>query len=203
MEIIRLKTHSKAGKLRAKRRRGRPRIQGIVREPNGRRSRAKRPREAIDKLAIRMRAKHTGLSEKQARDPRAESYIGRLFMLGSESGGISEEQYNAAIRYLEINNDYKKALQSPAAYYDDLSTVADPERYEEFCKRAKRQYKEARAAIQEAQFDNRFDNLYAALQYIVLEDLELPHLVGTTRLVLNVLSRHFFLANKRHKILND
>ncbi|CAM1652698.1 hypothetical protein [Bartonella apihabitans] len=37
-----------------------------------------------------------------------------------------------------------------------------------------------------------------ALQYIVLEDLELPHLVGATRLVLNALNRHFFLANKGH-----
>ena len=198
VEIIRLKAGSKAGRLRAKRGRGRPKIEGILREPNGRRSRAKRPREAVDRLAILMRAKHTGLSEKQARDPRAATYIGRLFMAGPECGGLSEEQYNAGLRYLEIDNNYKKALQSPAAYYDGLSSVADPERYEEFCKRAKRQYKEARAAIQEAQFDNRFDNLYAALQYIVLEDLELPHLVGTTRLVLNALSRHFFLAKKCH-----
>lgn len=194
VEIIKLKARSKGEKLRAKRGRGRPRIEGLMREPNGRRSRAKRPREAIDKLAILMRAKHTGLSQQLAKDPRAATYIGRLFMIGPECGGISEDQYNAAIRYLEIDNNYKKALLSPAAYYDDRSSTADALRYEQFCLHAKKQYKDARDAIQEAQFDNRFDNLYAALQYIVLDDLELPHLVGTTRLVLNALSRHFFLA---------
>ncbi|WP_295735630.1 hypothetical protein [uncultured Bartonella sp.] len=198
VEIIRLKARSKAGKLRPKRGRGRPRIEGIAREPNGRRSRAKKPREAIDRLAILMRAKHTGLSEKQAKDPRASTYIGRLFLAGPECGGISEDQYNAALKFIEVDNNYKKALLSPAAYYDDFNSTPNPELYEAFCKRAKKQYLAAREAIQEAQFDNRIDNLYAALQYIVLEDLELPHLVGATRLVLNALNRHFFLANKGH-----
>ena len=198
VEIIRLKARSKAGKLRLKRGRGRPRIEGIMREPNGRRSRAKKPREAIDRLAILMRAKHTGLSEKQAKDPRASTYIGRLFLAGPECGGISEDQYNAALKFIEVDNNYKKALLSPAAYYDDFNSTPNPELYEAFCKRAKKQYLAAREAIQEAQFDNRIDNLYAALQYIVLEDLELPHLVGATRLVLNALNRHFFLANKGH-----
>ena len=187
---LKIKAGSKNGRLRA--RRGRPRLVGVPREPNGRPSRAKHPREAIDRLAILMRAKHTGLSEEQAEDPRASTYIGRLFMAGPECGGLSEEQYNAGLRYLEIDNNYKKALQSPAAYYANSGRRGDPNRFEEFCQRAKRQYCEARTAIQEAQFDCKTDNLYTALQYIVLEDIELPHLVGTTRLVLNALSRHFF-----------
>ncbi|WP_375616768.1 hypothetical protein [Bartonella sp. AP58NXGY] len=49
-----------AKKKHAKRRR--PRIKGCVREPNGRISRAKIPREPIDKLAIEIRAKRFGLT---------------------------------------------------------------------------------------------------------------------------------------------
>jgi len=46
--------------------------------------------------------------------------------------------------------------------------------------------------LQEAQFDNRAANLGAALQYLVIDDLELPHMIGTLRLALNALHRHFF-----------
>lgn len=198
-----MKIHPMAGISRAKRKRGRPRIEGILREPNGRRSRAKNPAEAIDKLAIIMRAKHTGLSEKEAEDPRSSTYIGRLFMLGTASGGITEDQYNAAIRYIEIDNNYKKALQSPGAYYANSIGKGDPKQFEEFCRRAKKQYQEVNAAIQEAQFDNREDNLYQALRYIVIENLEIPNLLGAARLVLNALSRHFLLEKKGQKILND
>ena len=181
---------------RGERRRGRPRLKGVLREPNGRPSRAKKPREAIDRLAIEMRAKHTGLSETDAKDPRASTYIGRLFIAGVDKGGISEDQYNAALKFIEVDNNYKKALLSPAAYYDDFNSTPNPELYEAFCKRAKKQYLAAREAIQEAQFDNRIDNLYAALQYIVLEDREMPHLVGALRLVLNALNKHFSNFNK-------
>ncbi|MHC5307528.1 hypothetical protein [Bartonella sp. LJL80] len=197
-ETIKTKARSKADKLRSKRSRGRPKLEGIEREPNGRRLRAKKPKEAIDKLAISMRAKHTGLSMQQAKDPRAATYIGRLFMMGVEGGGISEDQYNAAVKYLEIDNNFKKAQQSPGAYYDQHSSAEDPMLYEEFCIIAKQKYQAAKKAIQEAQFDNRYDNLYAALQYVVIEDLELPYLVGATRLLLNALERHFFLAKTCH-----
>ena len=178
-----------------KRRPGRPRLEGILREPNGRPSRAKKPREAVDRLAILMRAKHTGLSETDAKDPRASTYIGRLFIAGIDKGGISEDQYNAALKFIEVDNNYKKALLSPTAYYDEFNSTPNPERYEAFCKRAKKQYLAAREAIQEAQFDNKIDNLYAALQYIVLEDREMHHLVGAVRLVLNALNKHFARIN--------
>lgn len=193
-----IKAYSKANRLRIKRKRGRPKLEGILREPNGRRSRAKRMREPADELTITMRAKHTGLTLAEAKDPRAESYIGRLYMLGVEKGGISEDQYNAAIRFLEIDNNYKKVLLSPSAHYDQRNMANDPEAYRQFCIEAKKRYKAAREAIQEAQFDNNDENLLNALQYVVVENLELPHLVGATRMVLNALSRHFFLAKTCH-----
>ncbi|EJF92660.1 hypothetical protein [Bartonella tamiae] len=196
VEVIKKKARSKAEKLRLKR--GRPRLEGVEREPNGRKSRAKKPKEAADKLTIEMRAKHTGLTLQQAKDPRSVTYIGRLYMMGIQGSGISEDQYNAAIKYLEIDNNYKKALCSDGAYYDGYSPLLNDETQEEFCIKAKQQYRDTKKAIQEAQFDNKFDNLYAALQYVIIEDLELPHLVGTTRLLLNALARHFFLAKTCH-----
>jgi len=49
--------------------------------------------------------------------------------------------------------------------------------------------------VSEAQFEERSENLYAALQYVVVEDKELPHLLGATRIVLNALHRLFMQSN--------
>jgi len=47
-------------------------------------------------------------------------------------------------------------------------------------------------SLQQAQSAAPCENLSAALQYIVIEDRELPHMLGTLRLALNALARHFY-----------
>jgi len=194
-----MKARSKGQKRRS--RRGRPRIEGKLREPNGRISRAQNP---AARVALEARARHNGLNFSQALDPRAESYLGRLAMLG-RGEGLSHDQYVAAIKFVDIHNDYRKSLLSPGAYYEStgLGINADNmEEYSAWCNRVHRRYTAALKAVQEAQFDNGHENLYSALQYVIVDGLELPHLLGAARMVLNALHRHFQRQMSERKSLS-
>ncbi|MBB4077231.1 hypothetical protein GGR08_001559 [Bartonella fuyuanensis] len=68
--------------------RGRPRIKGCNREPNGRISRAKTPHESINKLAIEMRAKRFGLTIEEAKNPLSGLYWAALFARRNQSRPI-------------------------------------------------------------------------------------------------------------------
>ena len=170
--------------------RGRPKLEGKLREANGRVSRSKEPTQ---KLALEARAKAYKLTIEQAKDPRSRTYLGRLSLFGRQ-GGVSKDQYEAGEQFLEIRNDYRRSLLSPGAYYEATGVQLGQENMEEYTAwvlRARRRYSAALKAIQEAQFDNGHENLYAAIQYILIDDRELPHLLGATRMVLNALYRHF------------
>lgn len=177
---------------RARKLRGRPRKQGKLREPNGRVSRAKEP---IHKLATSIRAKAHNLTVEQASNPMSATFIGRMAMMG-RAGGLSQEQYDVALKFLEIRNDYRCSLLSPGAYYEKTGIRLDAENMEAYTTwvlRTRKRYNAALKAIQEAQFDNRHENLYAAIQYIIIDDRDLPNLLGATRMVLNALARHFLI----------
>lgn len=185
--------YSKAEKLKAKRGRGRPKKNVDRREPNGRAARTKDPR--ITALEARMRI--FGLTREQAMDQKAATNLGRLAMLG-RGDGISADQYEAALRYLDVRNDYNKSLLSPGAYYEANGSVdsSDPEQYAAWCERVKLAYDGAHKAIQEAQNQHRNENLWAALQYVIIKDKTMPHMLGAARLVCNALHRYFILDNK-------
>jgi len=173
-----------------KRRRGRPRLEGRLREPNGRISRAHNPPALA---ALQARAFHNGLSLEQARDPRAETYLGRLAIFG-RGDGLSRDQYEAGQQFLQLRNDYRRSLLSPGAYYEATGIRLQEDNmaeYEAWSARVKKRYARVLKAVQEAQIDNGQENLYAALQYVLIDGLELPYLLGAVRLVLNALHRHF------------
>ncbi|WP_078674241.1 hypothetical protein [Bartonella elizabethae] len=173
--------------MKANKKRGRPKITGQIREANGRISRAKEPREAIDKLAIEMRAKRFGLNLYDAKNPLAGTYIGRLCL----QGVLIQEQYDTAQQYLQIRNNYLCAKGFPSAIYDDVSTNSDPNSFEQWVEKATRHYQAMQEAIKEAQHLYRQYNLHSALQYIVIEDQELPHFVSSLKVALNALYKHF------------
>ncbi|EJF82617.1 hypothetical protein [Candidatus Bartonella washoeensis] len=172
-------------KKRAKR--GRPRIQGCIREPNGRISRAKTLRDPVDQLAIEMRAKRFGLTIEEAKNPLSGTYIGRLYLQGE----INQDQYDAAQKYLEVKNNYLCAKALPNAIYDEMPTTSDDGAREKWVQTATEHLSAVKGVVQEAQYLYRQHNFYAALQYIVIEDLSLPHLVNALRIVLNALYKHF------------
>lgn len=188
---------SKANRKRAAR--GRPRKEGI-REPNGRLSRTGIVHEPADKTAIEARMRQLGLSKDSAKDQKAGSYIGYLNMLGPVDG-LSTAQYDGAMAYLVFHERYKRSVQSPGAMYDPEAiggSAVDPDAYANWCKALEAERLAIQDAIQGEQNYSR-ENLWAALQIVVVEDQHMPHLVGATRLVCNVLARHFKTDGERRK----
>ncbi|MCZ2158850.1 hypothetical protein NPX99_06145 [Bartonella sp. 220] len=171
-------------KKRAKR--GRPRIQGCVREPNGRISRAKTPREPVDQLAIEIRAKRFCLTIQDAKNPLAGTYIGRLYLQGQ----LTQDQYEAAQKYLEVKNDYLCAKALPNAVYNEMPSSSDDRAREKWVEFATKQFLSMQEVIRKTQALNRQFNLYAALQYLVIEDQMLPHLVNSLCIVLDALHKY-------------
>jgi len=188
-----VKHKSRAAKLRRYKRRGRPLTPNVAREPNGRISRAKVPPEPANRLALEVRARRMGVSVSEARDPRLATYIGRLYRLGAEHGGISRDQYAAALAFLEIRNNYQRAILSQGATWDECTQRTFGESEEETTRRNIARYEAMMKALREAQFDVPHENLYAPLQYLVIDDLELPYMIGTLRVALNLLCHHFFI----------
>lgn len=188
--------YSKAQKLKSKR--GRPKIEGVLREANGRASRAKEPPA---KTALTARAKHTGLSMKQAIDPKAETYIGRLAMQGTGSG-LSDDQYEAAIRFRTLRNEYRKALHSKGAHYEPSAGTDDYEAYRKWAEAAIRRHADVIDLIRSEQQEFRNQNLYAALEHVVIEDLPLDYMIGPVRIVCNLLSKHFMNVDRTEKARN-
>ncbi|WP_375645121.1 MULTISPECIES: hypothetical protein [unclassified Bartonella] len=174
-------------KRKKRTKRGRPRIKGCIREPNGRISRAKTPHEPMDKLAIEMRAKRFCLTIEEAKNPLSSTYIGRLYLQGE----INQDQYDAAQKYLEVKNNYLCAKGLPNAIYDNFTPSSNEEAQKRWIARATHCYEVTKEAIKEAQHLYRQYNLYAALQYLVIEDQSLTHLVSSLRIVLNALHKHF------------
>ncbi|EJF85317.1 hypothetical protein [Bartonella rattimassiliensis] len=160
---------------------------GQLREANGRISRAKLPREAANQLAIEMRAKRFGLTLQEAKNPLAGTYIGRLCL----QGVITQEQYDAAQQYLQIRNNYLCAKGFPNAIYDEMPSSADDKARDKWVAFATERFINMQEALREAQCLYKQYNLYAALQYLVIEDQMLPYLVNSLRAALNVLHRYW------------
>lgn len=163
----------------------------VHREPNGRASRASEP---ADKLALETRARQLGITLLQAKDQRAETFIGYLAILGPRDG-LSETQYEAATQYLSLRNSWLISKKAPnAARENDAmgtpSDIVSPE-YEDWCADIDETYGECRKAINEAQRDNRGENLWAALDLCIIQGQRFDHLIGATRLVCNALGKFF------------
>jgi hypothetical protein len=190
-----MKARTKAQKIAAKRGRPKGSIDEsiIYRESNGRRHRSV---EAPAKLATEMRARKLGIPVKDAADPIVGTFIGYLRKLGPRDG-LSEQQYQALERYRELRNNWLKSKQMPGAQYDFTSGTldeADPEaleRHAEWCDSIHKAHTKAWNAMVEAQMHERTENLYAALDYCIIRGEHHHHMVSATRVLGNVLSRHF------------
>lgn len=180
---------TRAQKLKAKR--GRPRIDNVPREPNGRASRSEDPPNLV---ALAARVRRHGITLDQAHDQKAGSFLGLLYMRGRVDG-LSEAQYEAAMKYQEIRRDYLKANQIPDATRDNGvrgssgDTISDE--YIRWCQKANARYGAARRAIQEAQNATRAENLWSAVHLVIIEDQHHDAMIGATRVVCNALARHF------------
>ena len=195
-----------------------PKKQTGIREAGGRLSRKPVEKQARDasKIAVdEWEAMNTALMARlrvhnvpmdKLRDQMAGSYIGRLCMQHLASGcdekvGITLVQFDAAQAYLAGRRDYHMAIDAPKQMGAvDLNAVHGRNHHENV-KRSQQsvaKFRAAEAAIRDAQTAlGNMGNLYAALDLCVHNDVELRHLVGDVRLVLNALARHYGLDNKR------
>ncbi|MEO9297581.1 hypothetical protein [Devosia alba] len=180
---------------------GRPRKIGVKRTASGRATRAGAVPANME--AILRRMKMFGLSEKDARDQKAATFIGRL-NLTDKKALISNAQYDAAISFLEVYDKYKRAIGAPDALKQSggVGSGDNTEDYARWCQNAKARYNAAMMAIRDEQevLTNRGANLYAALDYIVCRDEQHWHMVGDCRLALNALAHHFGLLGKTKRL---
>jgi hypothetical protein len=195
---------SRAAKLKAHRaKRGRPLKEDVARTDSGAISRSKHPAESADKVAREARMRHFGIAAKHASTAEASTVMGRLSLLGQEGGGISVDQYEALKRYATTREHYMISIMAP----DSLRSKGNsgPSSFDELRDtetkaRLKRQYDSARSAIQSAQNEHRNSNLWAAVQQIVINDMDFAYMIGDLRLVGNALLRHYQGLDRKAQI---
>lgn len=179
---------------------GRKKQAGVKRTASGRKSRATDAyQENLEPILTRMRL--FGLSEKDARDQKASTFVGRLQL----TKAMSQVQYDAAQTWLEVREHYQRAIKSPDALRSSGGggDAGESPSYASWCQQAIKRYDAAQKAIMSEQllFANRGRNLIAALDYIVARNEIHWHLVGDCRLALNALAHHF--SGNKVKRLDD
>ena len=189
-------------RTKGQKRRGRPRKEGVARTDSGRISRVK---EQPSKLALEARARMHKITLEQAKDQSAGTFLGRLHMafIDWEKNGkgkdkpqpemsLTTTQYHALLTCQQLYNDRLKVVAAPGAYYEPhLGNSGDPDAHENWGASINKRWTEMRDAIQEAQMYDRANNLWAALDLCVLQELEMTHMIGSIRVLGNVLAHHF------------
>jgi hypothetical protein len=177
------------------------------REASGRLSRkavdvAARLNDAHDKeerdmlsVGLEARVRVHGIEPAETRNQMAGSFIGRLCLQRT----ISRAQYDAAMEFLDANDQYQWAMGSPrspgAVNLNAIRGAAASKENIPAARQATNRYELALKAVTEKQIELRGTaNLYAALQYLVIEDKPLEHMVGDLRTALNALAKHYGLA---------
>lgn len=182
---------------------GRPRKTGVKRTKSGRASEAKSAyNEHAEGIALRMKV--FGLTEPEARNQMAATYIGRLRLINrrrdQSTDGINEGQYDAAVAYQEAYEGFQRAVKSPDALRSGVGggDQGESDDYARRCKAAIARWNGIQAAVQIEQgyHENRGANMWAALDYLVLRDQQHPHMIGDLRLALNAIGHHMGIIPK-------
>ena len=187
---------------------GRKRKSG-KREPNGKLSRkpadvASRRKVAWDQLAqeavsvaLEARQRLFGLSEDDARNQQAGTFIGRLCM-GKQ---LSVAQYEALCTWeasARANSAISAGPMSDAAFDPNRVSGRAGESNEAYQARVVAHHRRAHKAVQDRQDElHGRGALFAALYECVQRDREFYHLVGDLREAANALARHYGLENRR------
>jgi len=177
---------------------GRPRKLTAKRTKSGRISRAAcGQNDNADGIATRMRV--FGLSEKDARDQKAATYVGRLCLAGrrNSTDGITDSQYEAAQAWREAYEGFQRAVKSPDALRTGVGggDQGESEDYARRCRSAISRFENMQAAVRAEQsfHENRGANMWAAIDYLVVRDQPFPHMIGDLRLALNAVGHHLGL----------
>jgi hypothetical protein len=171
----------------------------VKRTKSGQISRAK---DAYNENAagIALRMKVFGLSEADARDQKAATYVGRLCLAGRKAttDGVTEAQYEAAMAYREAYEAFQRAVKSPDALRTGNGSSGGGEgpEYAGWCQRSIARWDGIQKAVYAEQEIHGYANMWAALDYIVCRDQQLAHLLGDLRLALNAIGHHLGMTPK-------
>lgn len=136
--------------------------------------------------------KHFGLTIEQEKNPLSSTYIGWLYLKGE----LTQEQYDAAQKYLQIRNNYLCAKGFLCAIYDEMPSSSDEKERDKWVQLATEQFSSMQKIVREVQCRYKQYNLHSALQYLVVEDQTLPYLVSSLRFALNALQKYFVRKTK-------
>jgi hypothetical protein len=185
-----------------KRKPGRPRKQNVIREANGRISRAEDP---PSKLGLEVRARLHRLTIDQAKDQQAGQWLGRMHMAYQEwrkkgrvddkhqpAMSISTGQYYALLTYQQLHNDRLKVVSADGAYYERTGAagLADEEAATRWAESVNKRYRAAREALRAVQ-ETDPGRLWVALDLCVIQEMELPQMIGEVRTLGNTLKKVF------------
>lgn len=174
---------------------GRKRKIGVARTASGQISRAAGSyQENVEPILTRMRL--FGLSEADARDQKASTFLGRLRL----ANVISQPQYDAGIEFFSLHDRYNRAIAAPDGLKSTGGGVGadESESHSAWCQSIIVQHDKAKKAVVDEQciLINRGAMLWAALDYVVLRDEQIWHLVGDAKLALNALAHHFGIVRR-------
>jgi hypothetical protein len=165
-----------------------------AREPSGRVSRSGIDHGPADVVALDARRRHTGLPADKAKDQKAATFIGYLNLIGPRDG-LSDTQYAALDKFMEVRRKYLIAIKAPDATARSEATggagEAISDEYVKWCQKSVKAFIEARKAIYEGQQENRTENLWAAVDLCLIQNQTLHHMTGMVRTLGNVLAKHF------------
>jgi hypothetical protein len=176
------------------------------REPNGR---VQRSHEAANLEPFKERMRRYGLSEKDARDQRSSTVIGRLMLAHLQSGckpgvGITEAQYEAGAKLATDSAEYARCLQSPRGMgiAETLTGSGDEEAYKRYVDTIRKAYEGAMGrdgVIRKLQERDglRGTTIFDAVRFVVEQDLELPHLFPGLRIGLTELAHYYGTSTAR------
>jgi hypothetical protein len=193
---------------------GRPYNFDVSREPNGRADRKDEKMTEKEKAENRStvmlyRMKVFGLDERDAKDQRAATFIGRLclaYEAGERVYSLSVPQYHAATDLIRDYHKYQRSMGGPVDFTESrdlwsLSGEPDPvkreQKYEDFCKDSRRRWAEIQKVVQGHIRDARTNDGWGFIRHGILADREVPHLVPAGRELLNLLMGKAKDANRQ------
>lgn len=196
-----MKGGSKAEKRR-NRGGGRPRLQGVKRQPDGRprpRERQQMTEREAKSVALEARCRHLALPEELADvavagGPNAGTIHGALRLRNVLT---TDEQWAAAEWYIGMRASWLRAIQAPGRVSEppDGPGRDDPDAYAEWCRSMRRGWERILDCLNRVGVEHRSPVL-AAVDEILINEQDRPHLYGDLRLGLNAIHRHFLAASR-------
>jgi hypothetical protein len=149
-------------------------------------------------VGIEARQRVWGVPAPVSRDQMAGSAVGRYCLQGQ----ITRAQYDAAVSWLGEREDYHRCIQAPRQPGAvDLNATKGQSVSAENVKRIQRVIAD-RKVTDKALMDKQIEvgnrgNLNGALYAVLVQDVQLEHLLGDLRTALNALVRRYGLTSGR------